>query len=252
MKVFASEMLTMLPLLHAFIQDVVAPMDTLPDHARCFGLLVAIVEVLKQGPSAAARQHNELKQMIVQHHEIFIRVYGSNEVKPKWHHMIHLGDGGRSIMSCFVTERKHKSVKRAGTWCFNEYEKPVLRSLLAQQSAALGQKELYQTECIINASTINIDGLQIRRSTAAHLKCGEVRRGDVVVLTGCRVGEVVSFIMLDQLMVQMHVCSPTSDAKEWCRGLVHEFAHSADIMCPVPWADRGHGRIRIVPPLSWR
>ncbi len=141
MRAFASEMLSMLPLMHAFMQDVVAPMGILPDHTRCFDLLVAIVDVLKQGPSAAARRNTELKRMIVQHHELFIRSYSKEDAKPNWHHMLHLGDGGaRKIIRCFALERKNKSVKRAGTWCFNDFEKPVLRSLLARQSAALGQK----------------------------------------------------------------------------------------------------------------
>lgn len=254
MKAFASEVLLMIPLMHAFVQDVVAPLGILADHIKCFQLMATIVDILKQGPYAAARQHIELKRLTVQHHELFKKSYGSDAVKPKWHHMLHLTDGGadRPIVSCFVLERKHKGVKKAGTWCFNDFEKPVLRSCLARQSEALQRKELYQTECLHHESSHEtIGGFEIRRSLAASLRCGEVRSRDVVVLTEHRVGEVVCFIMKDLLLVQLLVFTPTTSAIEWCRSSAHEFVPASDIVSPIPWALRGTDRCRIVPPLTW-
>ena len=52
-KAFASEMLTLLPLLRTFIQDVVVPTGALADECRCFLKLCTISDILCVGDKAA-------------------------------------------------------------------------------------------------------------------------------------------------------------------------------------------------------
>ena len=55
------------------------------------------------------------------------------KVKPKGHHQFHIIDGmlwvGK-LLSCFVTERKHKMIKRCALYIFRNLEHTVLRDVV--------------------------------------------------------------------------------------------------------------------------
>jgi hypothetical protein len=261
MRAFASEALTMIPLMNAFMQDVAKPLGILPDHIRSFELLTAIVDLLKLGPTAAAERSNDLRRLVQEHHETFLAAYGSTNVKPKWHHMLHLHEHGSTVgrmLSCFVTERKHKSVKSAATWAFNQYENTVLRTLLYRQVNTLSDDMHFASECLVKPQSDDFSGTVVRRSTVASLRCGDVHKGDIVVCVGHRVMEVVFFLDLPGTSTSVYwqgkPLNRYGDSRTtWSRqpeplDLVYL---ASDIVSPVPWAHREGGLINIVPPTFW-
>lgn len=251
MRVFASEMLMMIPVMLAFLQDVVLPMNMLPDHVRSFTSLASIVDLLRAGPSSAGQRHEQLTRLIRQHHVAFITAYGSNHVKPKFHHMHHLGEHGAQlgvVLGCFVTERKHKAVKAAGRWSFNQYEHHVLRSLLLQQSLNLDRESFFEEESMDHPVDRVVDGIPISRAVACRVKCGEVRRGDVVVLTGDRAGEVSAFVKVHNLVMVQYFVFSRAAGYQWNHSGRTEFAKASEILATVGWARRG-ACLRLLSPL---
>ena len=110
---------------------------------------MSIVRLLQWGPSAAASRSGELGRLVERHHVAYIRAYGPDSLKPKWHHMLHVHEQGEvlgRILSSFVTERKHRTAKAYGTWAFGNYEHLVLRSMLCKQVVALSDETHFQSE----------------------------------------------------------------------------------------------------------
>ena len=66
------------------------------------------------GAEDAVQHADTLLVLIAEHLRLIMKLYG-NEAKPKAHHLFHVVDGMvhlHRLLSCFVTERKHKPIKR--------------------------------------------------------------------------------------------------------------------------------------------
>ena len=251
MRGFGSELLTMVPLLAAFIEDVVSPRGILETEAVSFKLLADILLILTSGPSVAGGLRRELQVLIDNHHEAFLRAYGGTVCKPKWHHMMHLPEHADAIgkfVSCFVTERKHKTVKGAGNWLFNNYEHTLIRALVHKQVKALGARHLYVDELLLQPRSGTVGGVHIMCSSAARLVCGEVRKGDYVAMCGTRVGFVKSFLEVDGSVfvhVQTFRCTGASC---WSPTAAEEIVLASGIVRAVTYAAKRADCIRILPP----
>lgn len=258
MKLFASELLNMMPILEGFLLDVVMPMDILCDHIESFRKLMSIVRLLQSGPSQAASRSDELAVLVELHHAAYKKAYGAEYVKPKWHHMMHLHEPGKSvgrILSCFVVERKHRTVKAVGTWAFGNYEHTVLRSAMYKQVQALSDATMYLQETLLQPRSLNTEGVVVRRSVAARLPCGEVRRDDIVACKGRVVCKVCEFVTLgDDAVVYVVglVLTPTDRGDEWDVATAREALFAAsDILNALTYARRSNGAVRILMPCSW-
>ena len=243
MRLFGSELLSMMPVLQAFLHDVVVPRGLFADQVESFDLMMSIVHLLQSGPSAAASRSGELGRLVERHHVAYIRAYGPDSLKPKWHHMLHVHEHGEAlgrILSCFVTERKHRAVKACGTWAFKNYEHTVLRSMLYKQVAALSGEAHFQSEALLCPKEVHVDGLVTYRAVAARIVIGEVRKDDVVSFADGTVHVVRSFTAVKGTMT---VCTSTlqlvatSRRDEWtvvgatevvsvAAGIVHVHVHA--------------------------
>jgi hypothetical protein len=260
LRVFASEFLCMVPLLEAFVADLVAPTGLMPHHVESLNLLARVVGLLRLGPTQAANRCEELKRLTADHHEAYVRAYGDDAVKPKWHHMLHLHEQGAflgRILSCFVTERKNKFVKQAGTWTFNSYEHTLLRSLLHQQVLNLSDESLYRSESLSQPQNFSLAGLDMERAVRAKLVCGGVRRGDLVAMADRSVAEVVGFVTVpgvsEAVYVQARPLLATEALNQWVRGDTPDaFSLASDIVAVLVWAARPNNVVRILVPEHWR
>ena len=111
-KLFASDVLGLCPLLLAFLQDRCS--GRVPaDHVRCFELLTFMLGLLSGEDDMTGALHAVLAGVIAEHAVLFRRLY-SKFIKVKFHHLVHVPDDllrlGK-VISCFAPERKHKDVK---------------------------------------------------------------------------------------------------------------------------------------------
>ena len=132
MRCFAGELLALVPLLLAFVEDFIVNRGIMLEHYRCYKLLAHILAITTCGPRGGAQRSRELGQSIIEHHTLYRKLY-PEFIKPKFHHLLHLEENIDQIgflLSCFVTERKHRSVKRAGLWTFSKYEHTLVADIV--------------------------------------------------------------------------------------------------------------------------
>ena len=253
LRTFAGEQLNMAPIVLAFLEDVVAPRSVLEEHIECYSLMVTIVEICSSGPMTAARNTDRLSALIVQHHRIYARIYPSG-IKPKWHHMLHLIEGFRSMgvcLSCFAMERKHRSVKAASLRIFRHFESTVLRDLAHSQLIDLSDPLLYKAVSLINPRAGVADTLY--RSTTARFPCGELHIGDVCWAAGRSVVGLVAFFSDggDDHIAQVEVYTLTDRAHVYRvprKGSAVEWLVPSEIIAVLTWGDFEPGAIRVCTP----
>ena len=81
-----------------------------------------------------ARLIMPMRRMMKEYHDLHVLI--CNEWKPKLHHMHHVVDGMEGLgklLSCFVCERKHKTVKYAAPHVFRHIEHTVLAHVINRQ-----------------------------------------------------------------------------------------------------------------------
>ena len=111
LKSFAGETLEAAWILNAFAQLVLPGCYVLPEHQRSLQLLCRMLEILGSGDDAK-RHLPEFSRCVVLHAQISGQVY-PHIGKPKFHYCFHLAACLERFgnLSCFATERKHKTVK---------------------------------------------------------------------------------------------------------------------------------------------
>ena len=144
--------------------------------------------------------HILFTSVIKLHREAFIAVYGEDELKPKSHQMFHVPDQivhlGKCL-SCFVTERKHKEVKKIAVNVFRHFESTTLKNMLNNQvQYMVSGHDLFEQQFLskVKLHEVRYDQrtFQISKGSAVcHV--GEIFVNDVVFLSSGVVMEVVAF-----------------------------------------------------------
>ena len=252
-RAFASDILDLLPLLLSFLEDAVAPRDICGDNIRCFKLLVRIVEICTRGPRRAAMCVEELRQTIVDHHTLFKKLYPAH-IKPKFHQLMHIPENISHmglLLSCFVTERKHRSVKRSALWTFRNFEYTVVSDMLNRFLVQVEKENVYSHIALTSARGVLGPEFDVDTSVVMRLYCGEVRRGDVIVAKGKVVFSVAKFWRVGETFaVQGTAHHATDNARVWQSSGRLSLVHANDIVCAVTWASAGDGRFRVILPPS--
>ena len=194
---FASTVLALLVILNCFLNDVVKPTGQLSDHILCFGFLVEIVDILRMGTEGAALHVDRLTRLIDLHNQLFIVLYEFG-VKSKFHHLHHIVDHINWIgkcLSCFVTERKHRSSKSSALYVFRFMESSVLHDQINKccESMFDANSSLFRRTNMLTPTKHDFNGRTMYRSSAALLDCGIIKPGDIVWLNSDIVGRVVAF-----------------------------------------------------------
>jgi len=139
LRLFAGEMLVLMPLVRHFCRAVLEPAAVLREQRRSFYLLCDILELLNSKDNVLAHI-GRLQSLIEEHHQVFAELYGDH-VKPKLHYVLHVPQNMvemRANLSCFVVERKHRACKAFAAAAFRHYEKVVTHALLNQHVHDLG------------------------------------------------------------------------------------------------------------------
>jgi hypothetical protein len=248
----ASTHLTMVPLLNAFLNQVVRPMNMLLDNITCFNVLTRILSLLQLGPSKAAQLAGELRQLCVEHHSLYVRLY-PDHVKPKSHHLLHLAADASCVgkaLACFVTERKHRVSKHAATQVFRNFEQTVIRDMLnCMIEDATSESHTYRTHFITSKlkSTAWLQGWVF--GTEVVYQQGTAHVGDVVVFNDGIVGRIKSFAEGEgELWVYADVFSSAGQDVWDTHASYVDVRAVADMTVAVAWAPKANNMIFVMLP----
>ena len=244
----------MLPIVQAFLDDVIRARGVLIDHCRCFDLLHIIVSILSLGPTDSMKHVEDLQKSIIAHHRLFVKLYPS-VIKPKFHQLLHIPENMVALgclLSCFPTERKHRTVKGTALHVFRNFEHTVLHDLVAQQIEKLMDDSLYAQVALVNPSQVECEGMELHRAQSAHLPRGEVKAGDLILHNRDHVSEVVCFWSSgDAMIAEVLRCAATLEACCFAVGQHREsdVVDVDDIECPLTWAEKRPGIVRVCMPV---
>jgi hypothetical protein len=248
---FAGLLLTLIPIVDCWLSQVVKPGHPLHDHAVCFKLLASIVGLCFLGPDDSVSHVEILEKMIEQYIALYVRVYPTAPT-PKLHQLLHIPDNIRflgKLLSCFVTERKHRAAKRASLFVFRGIDNTVISSMVSRQcDAVAGPSSLFDRTSLINPTNHTVGRICFKRAKSALLPCGVARAGDVVYLIDDRVGHLDLFWGSgDHICAKLEMYTNVGD-RRW--STVHPtqlFVHSDAIMDCVMYSRIGD-EIFIIPP----
>ena len=196
---FAGYILSMVPIMVLLLEHFGCEVR-LPVECECFRTLWHIIGVLRSGPTTSAGHAHVLKALIRTHHKLFVQLY-KQYLKPKQHHLHHVVDVARwlgKIPSCFVTERKHKDVKKYALNCFRHFEHSVTRDVLQEQCVQMcSGDDIFRERFLHNPKMIHTPAGGMGTSHIAMLKFGDLHRGDIVYTYNGVAGRIVAFWQKD-------------------------------------------------------
>eukprot|EP00439_Symbiodinium_sp_Y106_P085609 s377_g29.t1 len=140
----AGQLTALLPLLRFYTVKLWSRVPALAQFARCFLLLCFCAEQVRQ--VLYTRDTGALDQAQRAHHKAFVDCYGSENLRPKHHHRLHLGPHYRHFHctpTCWPAEAKHQNFKqfhaeacssqlaksREGGFCLAVLPRLLLRSI---------------------------------------------------------------------------------------------------------------------------
>ena len=254
---FASYMLCLIPIVLAFLLDCVQPQDIMHDHIKCYQLLVDIVGLLTSGADYAVQHMDLLATLIKEHHDLYKELYPECAIKPKWHHMIHLPSLYKrlnKVISCFVTERKHKAVKGAALFVFRHLEHTVLASVINEQCEQVkAGHSLFLKEFLMHPSDIDVLGVRLKRSSRALLECGMLACGDVVYILGGVLGRLECFWQFgEHITALISKCKPLQTAGHYRDSDGCDFVSIDSIVDAVSYRLLEDGSFRVLLPFKAR
>ncbi len=196
-KAFAAECIAAVGAVHLFCEMVLQPAQQLVEHCRCLKLLKQVFDMLLLD-ECAVRNVNVLKQTLVEHHKLFIEIYGLDFVgdKVKPHLMLHLPrciQRFGMVASCFAMERKHKLGKAiARNTQGAGYELHMLRRSISNLLYEIEWAPLSPTFLpkpvnapLLRAATAAIVpdiGPAVQAAVQMNTKCGRILQGRLVLL----------------------------------------------------------------------
>ena len=155
------------------------------------------------------------------------------------------------LLSCFVTERKHRRTKRAALHVFRHIDNTVVRDILAEQiDAFIGDRSLFQQEYLVDPHELEFGAVTLRASRHAVMRHGLLIAGDMVYMEDDSVGEIREFwwpIAGSPVPVTVRIETYTRDRDSWYPSGTLSAVPSSDIIDAVAWQVVRGGR-RVIPP----
>ena len=254
-KHFASDVLAMVPLLASFLETMVAPLGLMPDHTKCMGLLRDLLHVLQYNYVMTDTLYRKFRKLVDDHHRIFVTLYHSI-IKIKFHHLLHLPEDLlrlQKILSCFVTERKHRDWKSISLYCFRSVESASTMEFVnyAVQEFVSGRLKFVETY-LLEPETHRLWDTCFETSVAACLRAGEVRRRDVIIaqtINATVVGEVLRFFSFSEtIFVQMLCFEPLGNNDFGLNNARSLFISGSSVRAKCAWAHRRSEVIHVLVP----
>lgn len=252
---FSSTMLSVVPLLANFLVDWLPEAHPLYAHVDCFWKLHLIVGICTFGPGGAMPFVDSLRQLIRQHAIIFSRLYPES-VRPKFHHLFHIPDNMEflgKLLSCFVTERKHRVTKRAALHTFRGIDNSVVKALLNKHcQKLLSDDNVFLRQYVVGGRIVDMYGVQCRKSKAAVLPCGGVKAKDLLWLDDHTVSKIICFWEhAGNVVIEVAVYTSTNvQLTLWSvDGALPTMIPSDRVVAAVAWAHHSAGVIRVARPV---
>ena len=160
----------------------------------------------------------------------------------------------KKIISCFVTERKHRALKRAAMYVFRHLEHTSLADLVTQQcEQIIDGHSLFQREFLVHPSTVEILGQSLTRSRAAILECGNIHARDIIYVVGGQLARIT-----DVWQSASGIITAQCTACELVEGYTYRdsesvlFVQSQTIIDAVAYRNKADGEFRVVLPFLAR
>ena len=200
---FSGVVLTLVPIIYMFLEEFCKNVPALKEIFECFQTLWYIIGLLQSGPDRSVQFKDKLCELFQLHHAQFVKLYTG--LKPKLHHMHHIIDHMEwvgKLLSCFVTERKHRVIKDIALHVFRNLEHTVIHDVVNQQiEQMIHGVDIFKEMFLVSPHTINgDDGTAAQSSKKAVLPCGLVRAGDIVMFRDSSCGRVLKFWELQGAM----------------------------------------------------
>ena len=191
---FASTMLSLIPIITMFLEHFPMVAHHLPDHVLCYRKLNDIVWLLRCDEHG--KRLETLRRIIAEHHELWARLY-PDSAKPKLHQLLHVPQGIEylgKVIACFTCERKHREVKKTAVNVYRHFEHTTIIDMLHSMSEELSEHDLFAEQTLVRCHKhVIVAGVEILSSDSCLCHCGEISRGDVIVMEAGSVGKVVAF-----------------------------------------------------------
>ena len=258
---FSGILLSIVQLLVAFLLDTFTRPCEFDAHIECFVTLWQLLGVCSLGPVDAVPHVDLLRKLIEKHGALFVTLYGQH-VKPKFHHLLHVTENveflGR-LLSCFVTERKHRQTKRTAVWHFRHIDNSVLTDLVSElyDGFAGDAGTLLDRQYLVDPKAFQLGDHTFYHSKHAALECGMVSAGDLVYTTTGAVCKVINFWSgsvdsYENMSVRVEAYTPSHSGPErWTTTTPTSATFDvACIMDAVMWAPCAVGEVRVIPPFK--
>jgi hypothetical protein len=252
---FAGQMLTIVPIIYVFLTSVFDDSHAFFEHVECFKLLTWIIGICFLGPDDSVEHVDLLRDLIADYITAFGTLYPGAST-PKLHQLMHVVDNiiiSQKLLSCFVTERKHRTTKRAALFTFRHIDNTVITDMVNRQCDAVAHNSisLFSETFLISPKPTTLAGMTFHRSKEAALACGLIRAGDILYLSEHCVAQLVCFWKFpssESIVAEVAMYTP-SDAGEnrWRATPTKTIIDSSCIVDAVVWSSDG-ADIFIIPP----
>ena len=218
-------------------------------------LLQTVCGVLSAGPDAPVRYAKALERMLLEYHSLVAQM--GFYLKPKVHHMHHVLDGmlwlGK-LLSCFVCERKHRTVKDNALHVFRHIEHTVLADVINKQChQMISGIDIFKEQFLVGPRSVtDVPGLM--QSRKAVLAIGSVSAGDILWLIDARCGRITLFYnVFGTIVVQMQMYSNVLNDPSMFdeRHSTDVFVFPNQIVDACTWYYESEGIVKIaIPPIA--
>jgi hypothetical protein len=118
-KAFAQECILAVFVLVLFCRERLDPHALMADHSHALQLFGNILDILSLRDDAV-RHIDRLKQLFIEHHQLYVILYGSAVAKPKLHLSHHIPTAVERfgiLLDCFSCERRNRLLRAVASNC---------------------------------------------------------------------------------------------------------------------------------------
>ena len=255
---FAADVLEMVPLLAAFLADVVRPLGRLVEDLSCLEKLDQILSVLKHSGRFAAEAFRELDRLVGEHMTQFRELY-PGYIKIKFHHCGHLP---RDLMrlgaqiSCFPLERKHRTLKTIALYVFKNVELACAKDYVNYYAQLILEGRFrFEEYWLSNPIEALVGGERFNVSWRLVSPLGEIFRDDLLLIRkgdDVVVGSVLRFYEQDGDIIVGLRCFQSERPRVWTHWRIDApqdgFFAVTGIVHNLTWAKHNDLLIRVVVP----
>ena len=149
-KCQASDALSMYPVLAFFVLTQFRKASIAVHACDAFIALCDVIDLF-QSAARGVVTPNTMRDRVHIFLQAFVTAFGADSMIPKCHWLLHFANHLQRwgiLLSCFVTERKHKMVKRYANECDNtgKFEHSVMAEVVCHHLAKLSDPNLYNFE----------------------------------------------------------------------------------------------------------